>query len=194
MNPINKIIEDRQTARNLNDSNANVCFLALSDNNRPSARTLVLRDINDTGFTLFINKTSEKWRTIKKNHRAELLLWFASVQRQYRVRGHLEELHRTSVESNWPRRPAASKYLDYAYTLYQQQSMQIESHAALKQEITTLRARQPEESLKTPETATGMALVPDEIEILHLKDPDRIHDRKLFFRDKNIWKVTQLMP
>jgi pyridoxamine 5'-phosphate oxidase len=194
MDPINKIIEDRQSARALSDPNANVCFLALSENNQPSVRTLVLRDISDTGFTLFINTTSEKWRTLKKNNRAELLLWFGSVQRQYRVRGHLEELDRTSIARNWPRRPAVSKYLDYAYSLYQRQSGQIESHAALKQEITTLRARQPEESLKTPKTATGMALIPDEIEILDLNDPERIHDRKLFFRDKNMWKVTQLMP
>ena len=194
MDPINKIIEDRQSARDRDDANANVCFLALSENNRPSARTLVLRDINDTGFTLFINKTSEKWRTLKENNRAELLLWFASVQRQYRVRGHIEELDRTSIASNWPRRPAGSKYLDYAYSLYKRQSGQIESHAALKQHITTLKKRQPEESLTTPETATGIALVPDEIEVLDLNDPDRIHDRKLFFRDKNSWNVTQLMP
>ena len=194
MDPINKIIEDRQSARDRDDANANVCFLALSENNRPSARTLVLRDISDTGFTLFINKTSEKWRTLKENNRAELLLWFASVQRQYRVRGHIEELDRTSIASNWPRRPASSKYLDYAYSLYKRQSGQIESHAALKQHITTLKKRQPEESLTTPEAATGIALVPDEIEVLDLNDPDRIHDRKLFFRDKNSWNVTQLMP
>ena len=194
MDPINKIIEDRQSARDRDDANANVCFLALSENNRPSARTLVLRDINDTGFTLFMNKTSEKWRTLKENNRAELLLWFASVQRQYRVRGHIEELDRTSIASNWPRRPAGSKYLDYAYSLYKRQSGQIESHAALKQHITTLKKRQPEKSLTTPETATGIALVPDEIEVLDLNDPDRIHDRKLFFRDKNSWNVTQLMP
>lgn len=194
MSPIDKIIADRQSARDFSDPNADICFLALSNVDQPSVRTLVLRDISEHGCTLFINKTSEKWRSLSVNHRAEMLLWYSTLQRQYRIRGLVEELDRSSIESNWPRRPAGSKYLDHAYSKFQEQSKPIESHRALAQHIKTLKDTVPEESLTVPETATGLALRPTEIELLDLNDPNRIHDRKLFRREENNWIVTQLMP
>ena len=194
MNPLEKIVADRVSARGLNDANADICFLALSDDNRPSVRTLVLRNISEAGFTLFVNKTSEKWRILKANNHAELLLWFSTLQRQYRVRGTIEELDRESIENNWPRRPTGSKYLDHAYSHLQRQSRPIESHALLAQQIQDFKQANPEESLTTPETATGLKLNPEEIEMLDLNDPNRIHDRRLFRRDQYNWIATQLMP
>ena len=82
MNPVQSIQSDRKQARRLKDSNADVCFLALADaNGKASVRTLVLRDINDNRFTLFINKTSPKWQAFTGGTGHELLIWYASVQR-----------------------------------------------------------------------------------------------------------------
>ena len=44
-NPIDQIIRDRQVARSHEDSNADICMLALSEDGKPSVRTLVLREI-----------------------------------------------------------------------------------------------------------------------------------------------------
>ena len=194
MNPVDKIVADRVSARGFNDPIADVCFLALSDDNRPSVRTLVMRNISEAGFTLFVNKTSEKWRILEANNRAELLLWFSTLQRQYRVRGIIEELDRESIENNWPRRPTGSKYLDHAYSHFQRQSSSIESHATLARYIQDFKQDNPEKSLTTPATATGLKLIPGEIEMLDLNDPNRIHDRRLFRRDHDNWVATQLMP
>ena len=60
MDPIKRIQTDRQDARNFDDPNADLCFLALSESGKPSIRTLVLRDVTAEGFTLFVNKTSPK--------------------------------------------------------------------------------------------------------------------------------------
>ncbi len=194
MNPVDKIIADRQSAKNSGDPNADLCFLALSICDEPSVRTLVVRDIHENGLTLFTNKTSEKWRIMKANNRAQLLLWFSTLQRQYRVTGLLEELEDKVISANWMRRPADSKYLDSAYTRFERQSMPIESHASLVKHIQNFKQKNSEESLTTPETAAGLTLIPTEIEILDLNDPGRIHDRRLFTRNQDGWTVTQLMP
>ena len=194
MNPINKIINDRQSARDRRDPNADICFLALSKNNQPSVRTLVLRTISDDGVTLFVNKTSEKWKILKSNKRAEFLLWFSTVQIQYRIRGIIAEIDRRSIETNWPNRPPDSKYLDHAYSDFQTQSSCIESHAHLLQHINEFKRDNPEDSLAVPDTAAGLHVQPHEIEMLDLNHPSGIHDRRLFRKDEDSWNATQLMP
>jgi len=194
MNPVDKIIADRVSAQKLGDPNADICFLALSLNDQPSLRTLVLRGVNKNGFTLFVNKTSEKWRILKANNRAQILLWFSSLQRQYRVNGILEELEYESLNTNWAKRPIGSKYLDHAYTHFERQSMPIDSHASLIHHIHDFKQKNSEESLDTPKTAAVLSLIPNEIEMLDLNDPDRLHDRRLFKKYHDDWITSQLMP
>lgn len=193
-NPITQLVTDRQTARSLNDSNADICFLALSDENSPSVRTLVVREISDEGVTLFINKTSPKWHTLSSNSEAEILLWYPSLQRQYRIHGFVNEMSTDSISQNWPRKPAGSKYLDYAYQSFSPQSQEISSRQALQDHIGSLKTKHPEDSLTTPPIALGITLTPTTIESLDLNAHDRIHDRQKFTRTKESWHVVQLMP
>ncbi len=65
MNVLDQIRNDRERARQLADPNAALCFLALADGEgNASVRTLVLRDIVENRFRLFINKSSPKWRLL----------------------------------------------------------------------------------------------------------------------------------
>ena len=195
MNPITRVNSDRTDARGLGDSNADICFFALCDSSGvPSVRTLVLRESSEQGFTLFINKTSNKWRIIQDNPAASLLLWYPSLQRQYRVTGTVLELNRSEIEANWPKRPTGSKYLDHAYGTFQNQSGEIESHEALVSHINQFKVNNPADDLTTPETATGIRLVPSQMEILDLNDAGRIHHRQLFVLEEDSWRKAQLMP
>ena len=194
MDPINTIIADRDKARSHKDANAEICFLALSENNMPSVRTLVLRDVQDTGFTLFINKTSAKWKAITSNDSAQILIWYPSIQRQYRVSGKILELPRSVVEQNWPNRPAGSKYLDMSYEQIADQSSSINSRQFLTDNIAQLQTALSEAQLTTPANATGIQLLPDSIECLDLNDPARIHERTLFTKGGGDWRLQTLMP
>jgi pyridoxamine 5'-phosphate oxidase len=194
INPITQLQTDQQTARSLKDANADICFLALSETGRPTVRTLVLRSISEEGFTLFISKTSPKWHIIQGNAEAELLLWYSTIQRQYRIQGKVQALSQDAIDRNWPRRPAGSKYLDHAYTSFSPQSTEIESREALVAHIEAHRARQPEEELSIPATAAGIRLVPTSLEMLDLNAHDRIHDRRRFTLDGQQWHAAQLMP
>ncbi|MBT4162959.1 MAG: hypothetical protein HOE54_16760, partial [Gammaproteobacteria bacterium] len=46
INPLEIINNDRLSARSLEDANAELCYLALSETGSPSVRTLILRTIS----------------------------------------------------------------------------------------------------------------------------------------------------
>ena len=194
MDPIARIKAERQDARDLDDPNADLCFLALSESGKPSVRTLVLRDITADGFTLFINMTSPKWSIIQANNQAEMLIWYTNSQTQYRISGLIEELAPSFIEHNWHRRPTASKYMDYSYASLGSQSSQIDGRDALIGHIDGLKEKHREEELVTPESAAGIVLRPEVIEMLDLNMPHRIHDRRRFVLTDGKWRFTQLMP
>ena len=198
MNPVTQIIEDRQAAKNLGDTNADLCFLALSDYREtnqhtqapgePSVRTLVLRDIEAGRFTLFINKTSPKWHIMQHSPRAQLLLWYSSIQKQYRVSGRLQELDQEIVEAHWHLRPGGSKYLDHAYEQLGAQSSVIASRDTLINHLDQLKKTSPEDQLTRPPGATGVVLTAETIDCLSLNH--RIHDRRRFTFQKATGRDT----
>lgn len=195
MNPVEKLQSDRQQARQLGDGNADICFLALADaDGKASVRTLVLRDINDNRFTLFINKTSPKWKAFTHGTGHELLIWYPSVQRQYRISGSLQELDPEIVKSNWQRRPTGSKYLDYVYEELGNQSSIIDSRDVLNVKVNQLKQEHDAENMKSPPMVAGIELVADSIDVLDLNHQDRIHDRRLYTYDGNTWSSQVLIP
>ena len=195
MNPVQNIQSDRNQARQLGDSNADVCFLALADaNGKASVRTLVLRDIYDNRFTLFINKTSPKWQAFTGGTGHELLMWYASVQRQYRISGSLRELDPGVVKSNWQHRPDSSKYLDYVYEELGNQSSIIDSRDTLTDKVNQLKEDLDTMSMQAPPMAAGIELIADRIDVLDLNNQDRIHDRRLYTYDGDAWSSRVLIP
>ncbi len=194
-NPVAAIRADRTQARQLGDTNADICFLALADaGGRASVRTLVLRDIRDNRFTLFINKSSPKWKALADGAGWELLLWYSSVQRQYRISGEMQELDPEVVRTNWQRRPIGSKYLDYLYESLGDQSSPIASRDVLTRSIGELKQTLDPDAMQAPSLVAGVELIAGKIEILDLNKEDRIHDRRLFTFTGSRWEAQVLIP
>lgn len=194
MDPIDRIQTDRAQARRLNDPNADLCFLALADlEGKASVRTLVLREVEDDHISLFINKTSPKWQVISSGGDAELLIWYSSVQRQYRIRGAMEEMDAGTIKENWQRRPAGSKYLDHVYDQLGPQSSFIPDRATLTSEIAALKSTKADD-LEAPPSATGVLMRYHTVDMLDLNHEDRIHDRQLFTFDGNSWRSQVRIP
>ncbi|MBQ61825.1 MAG: hypothetical protein CMQ19_07095 [Gammaproteobacteria bacterium] len=195
MDPVRAISTDRDQARKLADTNADICFLALADaNGRATVRTLVLRDIAENYFTLFVNKTSPKWTAFAEGTGHEMLIWYASVLRQYRISGTLEELDQSIVIQNWQNRPDGSKYLDSAYEELGSQSSPIDSRDILTDKISQLKQSTNHEKMQAPAMVSGLKLTANRIDILDLNHQDRIHDRQLCTYDDGAWTSQVLIP
>ncbi|MDP4598168.1 MAG: pyridoxamine 5'-phosphate oxidase family protein [Pseudomonadales bacterium] len=195
MDPIDKIKTDRAEARKLSDPNADTCFLALADKNgQASVRTLVLREIGDRHFVLFLNRTSPKWKLLEAGAGYELLIWYPSRQRQYRVQGSLVELDSSIVNVNWLRRPQGSKYLDYVYQEMAPQSSKLNNRQQLVEEVQRLKQVYKIDEMHAPTAVGGVQLVASRIEMLDLNRDDRIHDRQLFTFADGQWAAQVLVP
>jgi len=195
LNPLTDIINDRVEARKQGDSNADICFLALADKDgQASVRTLVLREITDSYLVLFLNRTSPKWQLLQQGANYELLLWYASMQRQYRIQGTMRPLDSDVVRQTWQRRPHGSKYLDYVYQEMAAQSSEIESREQLVNEIQRLKKTYKVDEMQAPAEVGGIELIAHRVEMLDLNREDRIHDRRVFSLHDGLWTVKILVP
>lgn len=193
--PISRIKYDRAEARKLDDANADICFLALADQDgKASVRTLVLRDISDNRFLLFMNQSSPKWKILNAGGSWELLIWYPSMQRQYRASGDVKLVDMDFVKQSWQRRPRGSKYLDVLYEFTVDQSSFIASRQHLVKEIHRIRSEYNVDDMAAPEKVAGVELIATRIEMLDLNREDRIHDRQLFTWDGKRWAVQTLVP
>jgi len=77
-----------QKAKSLNDPNAECCsFATVSSDGQPAVRTLVLREVTEDSFIIFVSGTSPKWGELQCTERYELLMLWPTLMIQYRIRG-----------------------------------------------------------------------------------------------------------
>ena len=160
----------------------------------PQVRTLVLRQIAETTITLFINTSSPKWQQLSEQPRCQALLWYPSLQIQYRLSGIAEALASDAIQDNWHKRPLRAKLLDYFYDWTAPQSSRMTSRAGLLEQFEALSQRLTPEDLKPSSAAIGLSVQLDQIERLDLSQNDLPHERTLFERSENGWIATALVP
>src|SRR6478609_2449708 len=74
---------------------ANAMTLATADvSGAPSARIVLLKDIDDRGFCFFTNYDSRKGRDLAANPRAALCIYWQPLERQVRIEGSVERVSR----------------------------------------------------------------------------------------------------
>jgi len=196
MDPVAEIIDVRQEAQRCHDPHVDVCFLAtVTAQGRPEVRAVSLRDIDAQGFGLLLNTTSPKWQQLTAGQCSLHLLW-STVQRQYRVYGHMEAMEPERLLQYWQRKGHGSRLLEYYYEVFHAQSQPIPSRSYLLESIAELTKRYPtKETLPgPPETLRGVYLYPTEIDVWHGSPEDRLHDRRLYTRTDTGWSYCTLVP
>ena len=194
--PVADILAARARARQLRDPYVDVCFFAtVSRDGYPEVRAIALRDIGREGFGLLINEKSPKWEQVTEHRQCSLHLFWATVQRQYRLRGLLEPMAAEPLRQYWNRKGHASRLLEYYYETVEPQSRPIASRKvlvdgfdALKQCYPTAQQIPPADSLR------GVHFVPTHIDAWHGSPDDRLHDRRLFTRIETGWSYEVLVP
>ncbi|MFQ5934067.1 MAG: pyridoxamine 5'-phosphate oxidase family protein, partial [Dehalococcoidia bacterium] len=162
INPIEEIVDQRSRARERSDPNVDVCFLAtVTEEGHPTVRALSLRDITPRGIELLINTESPKWQQLHQDKGCELLIFWPTVRRQYRVRGGIEPLESEKTQQYWDRKSLGSRLLEFYYPSFEPQSTPVSSRDHLLKGIESLRKRYPQPDLvPLPEALKGIRLVP----------------------------------
>jgi len=196
INPIKIFRKNWKTALGQDDAQANYCSLAtVSAAGHPAIRTLVLREVTEDSFVIFINNTSSKWQDITNSKHLEILVFWPSLMQQYRIRGVCNEITAEDMKIHWQKKPYDSKIIDHYYTEYHPQSSVIDSREKLLKGIGELKIRYPVEAdIPFPENAKGVSIMASYIEVWHGSVSNRLHHRDLYLLSEEGWGRQTLVP
>jgi pyridoxamine 5'-phosphate oxidase len=157
---------------------------------RPRARTVLLKDHDQAGFTFYSNRTSRKGRELAANPSACLLFPWYGIERQVIVEGTVRELSQAESEPYFRSRPRPSQIGAWA----SRQSTVIASRAVLDDRVAELERRWPEtERVPMPDFWGGYLLEPDAVEFWQA-GAFRLHDRLRYRREGDGWHLERLSP
>ncbi|RAM50573.1 MAG: pyridoxamine 5'-phosphate oxidase [Hapalosiphonaceae cyanobacterium JJU2] len=157
---------------------------------KPSARIVLLKDFDERGFVFFTNYNSHKGQELAENPQAALVFWWAELERQVRICGHVEKISENDSDRYFQSRPFQSRLGAWASN----QSDIIESRTLLEQRFQELQAKYENQDVPRPPHWGGLRVIPTEIEFWQGRS-SRLHDRILYTRlDNNDWKIQRLSP
>jgi pyridoxamine 5'-phosphate oxidase len=143
---------------------------------RPSARTVLLKAVDERGFVFYTNLRSRKAGEIAANPYASLVFPWHPVGRQVIVQGRAEHVDRAETEAYFATRPRDSRLGAWASP----QSQVVGSRAALEEALAEVDRRfAGDASIPAPPHWGGVRVVPETVEFWQGRE-GRLHDRLRF--------------
>ena len=160
----------------------------VSAEGKPSARMVLLKEIQAEGLVFFTNYSSKKGRELALNPHVAVTFFWPELERQIRVECTAQKISPEESDHYFYSRPKGSQ----AGAIVSMQSSQIDSARNLESEIEQLL--NSEESLKRPIHWGGYLLIPNYFEFWHGR-ASRVHDRVSYqLSDEKIWQKSRLSP
>ena len=189
VNPITEFLNavERATARQVDTAPA---ALATADaNGRPSVRMVLVRAIDEKGFSFFTNYNSRKSRDLEKNPQASLCFHWVALDEQIRVEGRVERLTPEESDRYFAGRPRGSQLGAWASA----QSDVLPAREELEAQYRAIEQKFDGRRVPRPPFWGGYRIVPDRIEFWYGR-PDRLHDRIVYERAGDGWRIERLYP
>lgn len=181
---------DRAIAAKIKEPNAMTLATATKEG-IPSARIVLLKDLDEKGFVFYTNYQSRKGEELLQNPHAALVFCWLDLEQQIRVEGRIERLSEAASTAYFQSRPKASQIGAWASP----QSQFIKDRTILEQKMTELTQKYAvTDSLPKPPHWGGYRLLPKCIEFWQGRS-SRLHDRLLYERQGDqSWKIKRLAP
>ena len=189
-NPIDQfnIWLDQARHAELPEPNA-MTVASVDENGKPSARVVLIKEVDHKGFVFFTNYESRKGKALTHNPQAALLFFWPELERQIRIEGSVEKLSDEESDEYFHSRPLDSRIGAWASP----QSQVISGRSVLV-------AKAAEYALKfalnppRPPHWGGFRVKPQALEFWQGR-PSRLHDRIRYTQQAyGIWKIERLAP
>jgi pyridoxamine 5'-phosphate oxidase len=170
----------------------NAMVLATADRDGvPSARTVLLRGLDDRGFVFFTSHVGRKAAELAANPQAALAFRWWQPQRQVTVAGPAARIDDGESDAYWSSRPRGSQVGAWA----SQQSTVIPDRAFLERSAAEVEVRFEGRELPRPPFWGGYRVTPLRIEFWQGR-ANRLHDRIRYQRASAgaPWIVERLSP
>lgn len=171
------------------ESNAMVLSTA-SSSGRPSSRIVLLKGIENRTFQFFTNYNSRKGREMEENPYVSLNFFWEKLERQVRIEGKVEKASEVVSDEYFHSRPIGSQIGAWASP---------QSEAIENREVIEARQKHFEDKFKgssiipRPPHWGGYNVIPDRFEFWQGRQ-NRLHDRFVYTKSKDIWELSRLAP
>jgi pyridoxamine 5'-phosphate oxidase len=165
-----------------------VAFVTVGEGGRPSARTVLLKRLEDRALVFTSALWTRKAREIESNPHVALLFHWPAVGRQIHVAGEAHVGERELAVELFSKRELSHRL----QTLVSRQGEPIADIEPLRARHAHLM-RVAEAPPECPPDWGALRVIPEAIEFWS-QAPDRLHDRLLYERIATGWSVTRLSP
>lgn len=189
--PIQQFDQWFKEALNAEIKEPNAMILStVNSNGQPSARTVLLKGMTESGFIFYTNYNSQKGQEMAVNQQVALTFLWLDLQRQIRIEGLVEKMSYTDSQNYFQSRPKGSQIGAWASP----QSEVIADRSILENNVETLKKQYAEvEQLPCPEHWGGYIVRPTRMEFWQGRS-SRLHDRILYTLENEDWKIERLAP
>lgn len=166
-----------------------MCLATSTPDGRPSARMVLLKEIEDRAVVFYTNYESRKGEELRANPRAAAVIHWTVLQRQVRIEGPVAPVDPGQSERYFRSRDRGSQIGAWA----SRQSRPLDSRTALEEREANTRRRFEGQSVPLPEFWGGFRIRIERIEFWQGR-ANRLHDRMRFEWDEGTWQTHRLFP
>jgi len=189
-NPIHYFMNWFEDALKVNKQEANACVLStISSDNCPSSRVVLLKVVNENGFTFFTNYQSSKAKDIDLNPNVSLNFYWPELERQVRITGIAKKIAKNDSDAYFESRPRGSQMGAWL----SDQSKVIGLDYNFMDTLNSLESKFKDKAIARPLHWGGFCIVPVKVEFWQGR-PSRLHDRLVYEIDGNKWTKKRLAP
>ena len=189
-NPIQYFMNWFEDALKVNKQEANACVLSsVSSDNCPSSRVVLLKGINENGFTFFTNYKSSKAKDIDANPNVALNFYWPELERQVRIVGIAKKITINDSDTYFKSRPRESQMGAWL----SDQSKVIGLDYNFMETLNSLESKFKDKEVERPLHWGGYCIEPIKVEFWQGR-PSRLHDRLEYKREDGKWIYKRLAP
>jgi pyridoxamine 5'-phosphate oxidase len=175
-------------AADLHEPNAMIVATATPDG-RPSARTVLLKGYDERGFVFYTNYEGRKASELEANPACALLFYWGELERQVRIEGRASRISDQESDAYFAGRPRGSRIGAWA----SEQSRPVEDRNVLEERMLALEAEYEGGEVPRPPFWGGYRVEPEVVEFWQGRE-SRLHDRLVYQRSGDGWKIERLQP
>lgn len=155
----------------------------------PSVRVLLLKGVDERGFVFYTNYEGRKGRELLAHPQAAMCFHWQALEQQVRVEGIATPVSDEEADAYFASRERGSQLGAWASL----QSQPMADAGDLEARLREFAARFEGQPVPRPPHWSGFRLAPARIEFWR-NMPSRLHERDLYEREGDRWRVQRLFP